>query len=85
MAIGTGKKIVLVVIVVLGYLIGNHANDDKRYEELKSKEPSSLSQDDKLFIKTVDDERMKAEAERRGYQKKMEVEKEREGANKSEM
>lgn len=78
MAIGTGKKIVLVVIVVLGYLIGNHANDDKRYEELKSKEPSSLSQDDKLFIKTVDDERMKAEAERRGYQKKMEVEKERE-------
>ncbi|MBD3699991.1 hypothetical protein IE996_04420 [Klebsiella pneumoniae] len=37
MAIGTGKKIVLVVIVVLGYLIGNHANDDKRYEELKAK------------------------------------------------
>lgn len=70
MAIGTGKKIVLVVIVVLGYLIGNHANDDKRYEELKSKEPSSLSEDDKSFIKTVDDERMKAEAERRGYQKK---------------
>ncbi|RRE05787.1 hypothetical protein EAN86_07140 [Klebsiella pneumoniae] len=37
-----------------------------------------LSEDDKSFIKTVDDERMKAEAERRGYQKKMEAEKERE-------
>lgn len=35
MAVGTGKKIVLAVIVVVGYLIGNHSNDSKKYEELK--------------------------------------------------
>ena len=60
MAVGTGKKIVLAVIVVVGYLIGNHSNDSKKYEELKNKDPSSLSQDDKSFIKTIEDGRAKA-------------------------
>lgn len=77
MAVSTGKKVFLAVIVVVGYLIGNHENDDKRYEELKGKEPSSLTQDDKSFIKTVDDERLKAEVERRDYQKIQEAEREK--------
>ena len=77
MAVGTGKKIVLAVIVVVGYLIGNHSNDSKKYEELKNNDPSSLSQDDKSFIKTIEDGRAKAEADRRDYQKEQVAEKEK--------
>ena len=68
MAVSTGKKMILVAILAAGYFIGNGANENKRYEELKAKQPSDLTQDDKSFIKKIEDGRSKAEEERKQYQ-----------------
>ncbi|KHM28130.1 hypothetical protein [Klebsiella aerogenes] len=68
MGVSTSKKIVLVAIIAIGYFIGNGVNENNKYDELKSKKTSELSQDDREFIKKVDGERAKAEGERQQYQ-----------------
>lgn len=68
MGVSTGKKVVLVAIIAIGYFIGNGANENKRYEELKAKPPNALTQDDKSFIKKIEDGRSAAEEDRRQFQ-----------------
>ncbi|HBQ0466801.1 hypothetical protein [Klebsiella aerogenes] len=66
--VSTSKKIALVVIIAIGYFIGHGVNENNKYDELKSKKTSELSLDDKAFIKKIDEERAKAEADRHQYQ-----------------
>lgn len=68
MAVSTGKKIILVVILAVGYVIGNGSNENKKYEELKAKSSTELTKEDKSFIRKIEDERSAAEADRKKYQ-----------------
>lgn len=68
MAVSTGKKIVLIAILAVGYFIGSGENEHKKYDELKTKNASELTVDEKEFISKVEIERSKAESDRKQYQ-----------------
>ena len=68
MAVSASKKVVLVVLLAAAYIIGRGNEEHKKYDELKSKPLSELSQQDREFIKKTEDDRAKAESDRREYQ-----------------
>lgn len=68
MAVSASKKVVLVALLAAAYFIGRGTVEHKKYDELKSKPLSELSQQDREFIKKTEDDRAKAESDRKEYQ-----------------
>lgn len=69
MAVSANKKVFLVVLLAAAYFIGRGNEDHKKYDDLKNKPQSELTQEDRDFIKKTEDERAKAEVERKNYQR----------------
>lgn len=68
MAVSTGKKVAFAIILIAAYFIGKGNEEHKKYDDLKSKPQSELTQDDRDFIRKTEDERAEAEADRISYQ-----------------
>ena len=80
MAVSNSKKIVLGLIFVIAYHFWQSNEDQRKYDELITRPVSTLSQEDKEFIKYREDKRAKDEAEMKQYRAE---EKRKKEANKA--
>lgn len=68
MAVNTSKKVVLGIVLLVAYFIGNGVNNQQKYDELKSKPASELTDEERDFVKETEDARQQAEQDRSNYQ-----------------